>query len=178
MSRSQFHSIKLFILRHAWLNLWDKHMTTGRINQVTFLSNKKQRPHWALTQRATSISCSSLFGLRPRRDELTRSHHLFCNRWFFQFSTGCRERKHNNRKNWVSQRAFFWTSLDGERMHRIPQSRTCHPSSQTVEFYVCPAGKHTNCNVSSSTTTICHALPFIENHTFTPPPCKQGQRTA
>jgi hypothetical protein len=38
MSRSQFHSIKLFILRHAWLNLWDKHMTTGRINQVTVLS--------------------------------------------------------------------------------------------------------------------------------------------
>ena len=36
MSCTQFHSIKLFILRHAWLNLWDKHMTTGRINQVTF----------------------------------------------------------------------------------------------------------------------------------------------
>ena len=28
---------KLLILRHAWLNLWDKHMTTGRINQVTIL---------------------------------------------------------------------------------------------------------------------------------------------
>ena len=40
MSRSQFHSIKLFILRHAWLNLWDKHMTTGRINQVTFFVRK------------------------------------------------------------------------------------------------------------------------------------------
>jgi hypothetical protein len=38
MSRSQIHRIKLFILRHAWLNLWDKHMTTGRINQVTLLS--------------------------------------------------------------------------------------------------------------------------------------------
>ena len=37
MSHSQFHSTKLFILRHAWLNLWDKHMTTGRINQVTFI---------------------------------------------------------------------------------------------------------------------------------------------
>ena len=36
MSHSQFHSIKEFILRHAWLNLWDKHMTTGRINQVAF----------------------------------------------------------------------------------------------------------------------------------------------
>ena len=28
---------RLLILRHAWLNLWDKHMTTGRINQVTIL---------------------------------------------------------------------------------------------------------------------------------------------
>jgi hypothetical protein len=27
----------MFILGHAWLNLWDKHMTTGRINQVTIL---------------------------------------------------------------------------------------------------------------------------------------------
>src|SRR5436190_3855727 len=34
MSHSQFHSLNLFILTHAWLNLWDKHMTTGRINQV------------------------------------------------------------------------------------------------------------------------------------------------
>jgi hypothetical protein len=42
MSHSQFHSTKLFILRHAWLNLWDKHMTTGRINQVT-LVNKENR---------------------------------------------------------------------------------------------------------------------------------------
>ena len=27
-----------FVLRHAWLNLRDKHMTTGRINQVTNVS--------------------------------------------------------------------------------------------------------------------------------------------
>ena len=39
MSHSQFHCIKSFILRHAWLNLWDKHMTTGRINQVTILTS-------------------------------------------------------------------------------------------------------------------------------------------
>ena len=37
MSHSQFHRIKWFILGHAWLNLWDKHMTTGRINQVTYV---------------------------------------------------------------------------------------------------------------------------------------------
>ena len=34
MSHSQFHSTKSFILRHAWLNLWDERMTTGRINQI------------------------------------------------------------------------------------------------------------------------------------------------
>ena len=33
----------LLILRHAWLNLWDKHMTTGRINQVTILTEPKLR---------------------------------------------------------------------------------------------------------------------------------------
>ena len=35
MSHPQSHCMISFILRHAWLNLWDKHMTTGRINQVT-----------------------------------------------------------------------------------------------------------------------------------------------
>ena len=33
MSHSQLRG-KILTLRHAWLNLWDKHMTTGRINQV------------------------------------------------------------------------------------------------------------------------------------------------
>ena len=41
MSHSQFHSTNVFILRHAWLNLWDKHMTTGRINQVTTLAQAR-----------------------------------------------------------------------------------------------------------------------------------------
>ena len=34
MSHSQSRCI-LLILTHAWLSLWDKHMTTGRINQIT-----------------------------------------------------------------------------------------------------------------------------------------------
>ena len=40
MSRSQFHSRNLFILTHAWLNLWDERMTTGRINQVAMLARR------------------------------------------------------------------------------------------------------------------------------------------
>ena len=39
MSHSQFHSLDLFKLTHAWLNLWDKRMTTGRINQVTIVKS-------------------------------------------------------------------------------------------------------------------------------------------
>ena len=37
MSHSQFQS-KGFILRRAWLSLWDERMTTGRINQVAVLT--------------------------------------------------------------------------------------------------------------------------------------------
>ena len=37
MSHPQFYYLNWFILRLAWLNLWDKHMTTGRINQVIIL---------------------------------------------------------------------------------------------------------------------------------------------
>ena len=43
MSHSQFHSLNLFILTHAWLNLLYKHMTTGRINQVAFLNDATRR---------------------------------------------------------------------------------------------------------------------------------------
>ena len=42
MSRSQFQS-KIFILRHAWLNLWDERMTTGRINQVANIKTLNRR---------------------------------------------------------------------------------------------------------------------------------------
>ena len=30
-----------YVLRHAWLNLWDKHITTGSINQVADHSNRE-----------------------------------------------------------------------------------------------------------------------------------------
>jgi hypothetical protein len=66
MSHSQFHSIKLFILRHAWLNLWDKHMTTGRINQVTLVKRNKNR------QRPKSLSFSPFFFVTTSSTSWTR----------------------------------------------------------------------------------------------------------
>ena len=46
MSHPQSRRINKLILRHAWLNLWDKHMTTGRINQVPtvgFITTDRER---------------------------------------------------------------------------------------------------------------------------------------
>ena len=42
----------LFILTRAWLNLWDKHMTTGRINQVLSSNREKTSTH---TQRMCTL---------------------------------------------------------------------------------------------------------------------------
>ena len=60
MSRSQFQS-KRFILRHAWLNLWDERMTTGRINQVAIflqlLDHKEPNPY--KQTKTTSVSVHS-----------------------------------------------------------------------------------------------------------------------
>ena len=39
MSHSQFQS-RIFILTHAWLNLWDERMTTGRINQIIIIRRR------------------------------------------------------------------------------------------------------------------------------------------
>ena len=54
MSHSQFHYIKSFILRHAWLNLLDKHMTTGRINQVTIIK-KKHKSFFLKTEHSPEV---------------------------------------------------------------------------------------------------------------------------
>ena len=47
----------MLILRHAWLNLWDKHMTTGRINQVSV----DNRPHSESTKESLESSIAGLF---------------------------------------------------------------------------------------------------------------------
>ena len=50
---------RLLILRHAWLNLWDKHMTTGRINQVTILNWAPTFPGKVSRKPSTGESQSS-----------------------------------------------------------------------------------------------------------------------
>ena len=64
MSRSQFQS-KRFILRHAWLNLWDERMTTGRINQIATLVSRVVAIYWLSKKtgfRWSSTTCKTRCG--------------------------------------------------------------------------------------------------------------------
>ena len=65
MSHSQFHSTKSFILRHAWLNLRDERMTTGRINQIAIPTEGTQsllqsRLDLSIKPRALALFANSL----------------------------------------------------------------------------------------------------------------------
>ena len=72
------------ILRHAWLNLWDKHMTTGRINQVV-------EP---IPPRVQADSCPQYIQLRffrnilkmgqKRKHILTSPDRVFLSKYFQQ----------------------------------------------------------------------------------------------
>ncbi len=62
----------MFILRHAWLNLWDKHMTTGRINQLTI--SGFTRFISALTNRRSSRSTEYVSNVP--RDRITRAKSI------------------------------------------------------------------------------------------------------
>ena len=55
MSHSQFHSIDLFILRHAWLNLWDKRMLLAESTRLlslvssSFISKERKKRLFSFT---------------------------------------------------------------------------------------------------------------------------------
>ena len=81
MSRSQFQS-KRFILRHAWLNLWDERMTTGRINQVAIL-NTNARSTLKITPWTTKLQIKTAkvqnFAMFPHKSRTEyRNGHNRC----------------------------------------------------------------------------------------------------
>ena len=98
MSHSQFHSTRSLILRHAWLNLWDKHMTTGRINQVATSSFFMSQPFYrkqhegsqvcvdilnCVLASVSQLSCTTALRRRQRRkssveERRRQKHRLSC----------------------------------------------------------------------------------------------------
>ena len=85
MSHSQFHSSNWFILAHAWLNLWDKHMTTGRINQVTTIGYKKNFSLKEKNYFPRSIFISSLVSQRFESEYLSIHSIFVAHKWSILF---------------------------------------------------------------------------------------------
>ena len=81
----------LLILRHAWLNLWDKHMTTGRINQVTILTPQPWGVGDPPPRQGKVLRDSGLQGLVSRRWSSTVS---YATRYRAK-ATGARSRGYN-----------------------------------------------------------------------------------
>ena len=84
---------KAFILRHAWLNLWDERMTTGRINQVAILKGFLQRSQWSdqkrkymsfillnFTYSITRIYCITNAAQSIHQTDLTYNRQQTCNK--------------------------------------------------------------------------------------------------
>ena len=67
MSHSQFHSIDLFILRHAWLNLWDKRMLLAESTRLLSLPYlRRQKPDRETKNKAPTSPCSTQTGTNAR----------------------------------------------------------------------------------------------------------------
>ena len=76
---------RLLILRHAWLNLWDKHMTTGRINQVTTIGYKKNFSLKEKNYFPRSIFISSLVSQRFESEYLSIHSIFVAHKWSILF---------------------------------------------------------------------------------------------
>ena len=83
MSHSQFHSIDLFILRHAWLNLWDKRMllaeSTRLLSQAFILSLETARRQSQFTEERAGkfFLVKDLLVASLHIFAWTRSSHVF-----------------------------------------------------------------------------------------------------
>ena len=94
MSRSQFQS-KRFILRHAWLNLWDERMTTGRINQVAILAFLCLVPQEYLS-RATMLHSKHYISNKACQATLSSHSHFTLTQNASDLPHDAREQTHTN----------------------------------------------------------------------------------
>ncbi len=95
MSPLQFHN-KIFIVKHAWHNLWEGHMTTGRINQVAFTNprqisqnrskSKRCQCHhnpgtWVPGRETEQVLCQILFPVNYHEDHHKNAVVIIIQSW-------------------------------------------------------------------------------------------------
>ena len=125
MSHSQFHSIEAFILRHAWLSLWDKHMTTGRINQVTIGTPER-------TRRTVSLD-------RPR-SEGRPTHHT---------SAATRTAEGSTILQILGHRLTNWRQERAAEAHSLPADTVNHGDRPAARPYECTRDSWNDANLTA-----------------------------
>ena len=115
----------MLILRHAWLNLWDKHMTTGRINQVSTNQFRKL----AFSELFLQTNFHSIWGA----PKLASKHREFYFHHTFQVTTTTAypSEKHIavNRSNPTQQQADFHSL---QTMRNLEFIKSTNTNSQTL----------------------------------------------
>ena len=126
MSHSQFHSLNWFILTHAWLNLWDKHMTTGRINQVAFLWVAAYACPADTTSRQDNTNATII------QTDVGNDRRTICPTtlaWFSESERTCSHRA-------PLQAWFFNQALAGHETYYVVCLETREPASQKGQRHV------------------------------------------
>ena len=149
MSHPQFYC-KIFTLRHAWLNLRDKHMTTGRINQVIAIQLSWLKPHNNMTH--VGVSCLA----------------SMCKVWML-FKQECCQSKcaHIIKPNLQCWHNVLEHSTE-HRQHAQLQSLTLQPQANAANappfLIVCKDWKchrsPANCELRTAACTCCNAVNF------------------
>ena len=154
MSHSQFHSTNLFILRHAWLNLWDKHMTTGRINQVTTFHLPTSRGTWS---KRPLLMVGNHF----------RGREFITDSWRFKCSVEMLSivyvlaNQHQQMKHLVPRSHKFQTHFSLSKQQRSwPSERTTHNRQRISPRTIMADSQVVNCNRFSYQQVI-HSLPSL-----------------
>ena len=118
----------MLILRHAWLNLWDKHMTTGRINQVS----KIQVPG-TFAPELESIdeldSCYKCVQIEIWTQRILLSSHISSSAGRIN---ALQEPKHSARNYPTMQQVFFHSLQIGAKLGILQKYK--YKFSNTVQF--------------------------------------------
>lgn len=100
MSCLRFHFFEA-VLRHAWLNLWVKRMTTGRINQISIEIRPKTNFQFASEEQ--SLQRCETFLLKGKNAWKQSFSKVFCNQTRSAHQQNVRFPKGCIHENWVRQ---------------------------------------------------------------------------
>ena len=175
MSHSQFHSIESFILRHAWLNLWDERMTTGRINQVTIIclhadclcgTDTNGVESWWKRREYKLMNCPEYFVSVCQVNELgCTSHRKQSNDWIW--TDDCVSNCHTEHPPSVQSSKSTRTIMSSTTWWRLDQDEPTVRGlirSNAVFFQVSPKVERLECKQASIDRSVAGWVHYTPSH--------------